>query len=117
MRVARGIAAWLVLSCGVTYAADDTARLLLGRLLSARQASPESVSASRATITCVVSSARESHAHGAHVFACVSSAGEILGAVLSPKGRVRCSVSGDLDVTSHCGTLIICGVAKNVCLS
>ena len=116
MRVARGIAACLLLSSGVTYAADDAARLLLGRLVSARQASPESATASRATITCVVSSARESHAHGAHVFACVSSAGEILGAVLSPKGQVRCGVSGDLDVASRCGTLVVCGVLNDVCL-
>jgi hypothetical protein len=100
----------------VADARDDSARVLLRRLVAARVAAPQAAMASGTTIACVALTARESHARGAHVFACASSAGEILGAVLSPKGQVRCSVNGAIDPLSSCGTLSICGVLRDVCV-
>lgn len=91
-------------------------RLVAQRLVETRRATPSLATATGVTIACAALTARETRARGAHVFACASSAGEVLGALLSPKGVVRCSVTGVIDFGVLCGTVAVCGVAQDFCL-
>lgn len=96
----------------------------LGRMIAARllargggeHGTARSATRPGDTINCVAFTARESHQRGSHIFACASTVGEVAGAVLSPKGKVRCDVAGTIDPATGCGTVDICSTPYDFCV-
>ena len=61
-------------------------------------------------------SAREARlGHGRHVAAAPSDAGDLVGAVLSKRGKIVCRLTGFYDARSGCLTLAGCGFYRTAC--
>jgi hypothetical protein len=68
------------------------------------------------TVELVTLSAKESHlGKGRHVALAVSAAGDVAGAVLTPRGRAVCEFIGFYDTGSRCLTLSGCGLDRTAC--
>jgi len=70
------------------------------------------------TVACSVATKRETRAFGvrnASMVACGASSGEVRGAVVNAQGRVRCTVAGQIDFSTDCGVLLVCGIAYPAC--
>lgn len=82
--------------------------------LLAQEATPSRALPRYDDLRCVTLSARETHAYGRHLFACVNHrTGHILGALLSRRGRVACAVTGQ--VQGSCLTVTICAQTASQC--
>ena len=102
--------------CTAPAAADPGVARILREL--AAQPAPAVIVVPGSTIACSVASQPETRRLGfrqSHLVACGSLAGEVRGALLSPKGSVRCAVTGTIDFSSQCDTLVVCGTAFDAC--
>jgi len=114
-----GLMALLIATHAFADESRDLATALMERLRAQGGITPQVASAAGAGIACAAFSNRETRAlgyAGGHAFACGEAyRGEVLGAILSRQGFVRCSIHGEY-VGATCFSVSICGVAKLVCV-
>jgi hypothetical protein len=101
-------------------AREDLARAIAARLVAKKAIAPRTHTSDFATdqLGCITLTARELRAFGVrgHAFLCEDAgSGEVLGAVLSRSGAVRCYISGRY-VGDGCYDFGLCGADETACV-
>lgn len=113
----RGAAVLALLMWTTAPSGADTERDLVARLLNEiahtrHSVVPRVVVVPGDTIACSVASRAEVRQLGfkmSSLVACGTRAGEVRGALINPRGLLRCEVGGFIDFDTDCGELVVCG--------